>query len=514
MSLARFFDRTADSLVSAIRSDRAELEAVLNRTVVRFTIEEPSADELAQQVGFLFATNLAARLYPTLDFRGPQSLIDHAAELALSINPRIDISRTNAATHTLAWSTELRSSGVAVAADGWNVHIDPTTKSVQPAEPITCMAAGALGIGELFRMVFGDHLRTARTEPRAVSWNIITGGEPTSEVPPLRDRLDLQRLHLAGCGAIGQAFVATLTHAAVGGTLVAHDPETVDLSNIQRYVLTRDSSEGAAKVDLVAGALESSQFAVERVQLPWSIDGALEAERVVVALDSAEARIAVQAGLPREIYNAYTQPLDLGWSRHERFGIDPCLACIYWPTRERRSRADEIAHALGEDRVRILGYLLTSMPVGRPLPAGWLAANRGSLMVNDDWARRSLLGDLVDRGAISAVQEATWSADNIDGLYRGAVCGGAVIPLAHSEAGREHLDVPLAHQTAMAGIMLAIEVIASRSEALRPHRPKQVASRLDMLRGPGPPYGATMAPNHRCICQDAVFRGRYDTRWR
>ena len=46
----------------------------------------------------------------------------------------------------------------------------------------------------------------------------------------------------------------------------------------------------------------------------------------------AMARIGIQAGLPLRIYNAFTGPLDLGWSRHERFGDEPCLACLYWPT--------------------------------------------------------------------------------------------------------------------------------------------------------------------------------------
>ena len=60
--------------------------------------------------------------------------------------------------------------------------------------------------------------------------------------------------------------------------------------------------------------------------------GLVEAQLpTLVALDSPEARIAVQASLPGPLYNAWTHPADVGWSRHERFGEDPCLACLYWP---------------------------------------------------------------------------------------------------------------------------------------------------------------------------------------
>jgi len=69
---------------------------------------------------------------------------------------------------------------------------------------------------------------------------------------------------------------------------------------------------------------------------------------VLAALDTPEARIAVQAGLPEHVYNAWTQPADLGWSRHEAFGTQPCLVCLYWPDRRQPSQHELIADALGQ----------------------------------------------------------------------------------------------------------------------------------------------------------------------
>ncbi|MFX7902704.1 hypothetical protein ABTK34_19770, partial [Acinetobacter baumannii] len=55
-------------------------------------------------------------------------------------------------------------------------------------------------------------------------------------------------------------------------------------------------------------------------------------ERVAVALDTAEDRIALQASLPKWIVNAWTQDVDLGVSRHNFADGGACLACLYLPT--------------------------------------------------------------------------------------------------------------------------------------------------------------------------------------
>jgi hypothetical protein len=54
-------------------------------------------------------------------------------------------------------------------------------------------------------------------------------------------------------------------------------------------------------------------------------------DRVLLAVDSAADRIAAQAALPRWIANAWTQPENIGVSRHSFLGEAPCVACLYMP---------------------------------------------------------------------------------------------------------------------------------------------------------------------------------------
>jgi hypothetical protein len=88
--------------------------------------------------------------------------------------------------------------------------------------------------------------------------------------------------------------------------------------------------------------------------------------------------------------------------RHEQFGFEPCLACLYYPDRSRPSEHELIADALRQSPLRVLMYLITRTPVGAPLPH---VAAIPDLPPSEDavaWTRRPLLDDLVDLGFLTS----------------------------------------------------------------------------------------------------------------
>jgi hypothetical protein len=183
-------------------------------------------------------------------------------------------------------------------------------------------------MADLFRLIFAEELGArGRRRPQPGSFNIVTLGEPTFEMPPL-EGADLGRFNLVGAGAIGQAAALALAKSGVVGTMFAVDPEKLAVSNLQRHVLTRDDDVGAVKVDLLRERLSDTGVEVVPIPMRWDhmlVDGQAP---TLVALDTPEDRIGVQASLPGPVCNAWTQPSDVGWSRHERFGEQPCLACF------------------------------------------------------------------------------------------------------------------------------------------------------------------------------------------
>jgi len=381
MSLPRFFSRVADAIQPVAAIDAQALADHLETVTIAIHAPSSAADSALETDAALLAVNLAAHLYPSIHLSGPGSWTDPAANLARAINPDTDIYTDDEPPRsskvvTLDWRSHPARSAhgptVTVGADGWNALVDPHETADRPATPLAALAAATLGIAEVFRIAFADALgERGRRDRQPGGFNLITCGPPAATAFP-SGRIDrLPDAHLIGAGAIGQAcLLALLTDNKAAGLTVV-DPQSTELSNLQRYVLMTDSDIGQAKTDLAVRAANGSAVTITPVPTEWGADlrtGPGTARIVLTALDTAADRIAVAAGLPPSAYNAWTQPADVGWSRHEQFGSEPCLACLYYPDHPRPNEHELIASALRQPPLRILTYVMTGTPVGTPLP--------------------------------------------------------------------------------------------------------------------------------------------------
>lgn len=515
MSLPRFLDRVVDATAPVLGGlDREAVRAKLQNASITLVAGERAADGAAR-AGFLLAANLLARLYPRIRLRGPVGLVHAAEGEIILINPGADVATTtaDATTATLAYEADVDGDdAVAVSARGWNVYVDTAVDDVDaPAAAPPALAAAALGVAEVFRVVFADDLGArGRRGRQPGAFNVITLIEPSFEMV-VPETVDVGSFRLVGAGAIGQAAAKTLAAAGARGTMVAIDHDKVALSNLQRYVLTRDGDVGAVKVDLLRERLAKSGVEVVPAQTEWHAGLVEEQLPTLVALDSPEARIGAQASLPGPIYNAWTQPADVGWSRHERFGDEPCLACLYWPEHERPSRHEQIAAAFRQHPLRVLSYLVhRAIPIGQPLPAGGIPVIPGFEAPSDAerWLTTPLVDDIAAAAEIDVAELAGWRDRPLADVYQDGICGGALLHLNVGETSREVL-VPLAHQSALAGVMLATEFLVAQLPELRAVRADAVEGRYDVLAGLPQLLARPRARTPRCICGDAVFRDVY-----
>lgn len=274
------------------------------------------------------------------------------------------------------------------------------------------------------------------------------------------------------------------------GRLHFVDPEDIELSNVQRYVLASRSDVGRSKVEL--GASRHAQgLSLEPHHLTLSAflaQQGYEWNYFLLGLDSAKDRRSAQSSLPRWIANAWTQPGDLGVSTHPHFGDEgACVACMYLPSGPRRNDDEIVATALGipqlQNDVRTLLYS------GAPLQQAFL----------------QLIGASIAKPLEALLP---FEGCSIHDLYVEGFCGGAVIPIG--EAGRppEDLHVPLAHQSALAGILLAATFVRS---CLGGDPAMISATRVDVLQAVGTHLAQPVQARRdaRCICDDPVFRDRY-----
>jgi Prokaryotic E2 family C/ThiF family len=498
MALAEYFDRGAVAAAQLIAGfDEAAFKSVLSDTTVGVALGPEAVYAEGQHLADL-VTRLLARLYPSVAITAAPEAAGLAAtliHLARDINPAIDISNdVRAKTGLVIGSgTATYDAPVYLGSDGWIAFVRtngpaPVGKS---QNPFGAGAAACLGCANVFRLLFNvghdqlDHSATYSTYSAA-------GSEPGTEQADLPTKLPDGSV-LIGAGAIGNAAAWALARTPMAGRLHLVDPEAVELSNLQRYVLAGRDHVGRVKVDLLADAFANGIESVSH-EVRWADfaeQNGYDWRYALVALDSAADRRAVQAALPERILNAWTQPGDLGVSHHGRFsGAGACLCCLYLPSGEIKSEDRLVAEALAipehEFQVRELLYS------GAPAPPDLL----------DLVAER--LG--VSRDALSA-----FTTRSVRELYVEGVCGGAVLPLNDLPSPQHGVHVPLAHQSALAGVLLAASF--ARDIGTR-QRDSTEITRIDLMR----PLGTQLRQpalkgDRRCVCADHDYLDRYLEKW-
>ena len=292
---------------------------------------------------------------------------------------------------------------------------------------------------------------------------------------------------LAGAGAVGNAAAWALSRTAVDGSIEIVDHESVDLGNLQRYVLAERDDEAREKAPFVAGRFVGKLTATGHA---CTIAEFLQnknhkVDNLLLALDSAKDRCAAQASLPRRVANAWTQPGDLGVSCHD-FLEGACVSCMYLPSGKRKNEDEIIAESFGvPDRLMQVRTLLYK--------------NQG--------APRDLLDAIAAARDVPLDRLLAFKGRPLRALYTEGFCGGAVIPLGEPGRPANEVHVPLAHQSALAGVLLAaagvrmsrgghVGSVVTQYDVLKPQERFQV-------------YPAAKPPGERCICQDADYRDAY-----
>lgn len=473
--------------------DDEAIRRKLQGTVVALSFGLQAARSPDGQALLDLLIRLLARLYPRLVVRG-HNADAHATslwELARSINPHIEMVPEKDATFSIVVGDDVAappSPFIGAGCRGWRgmvgTELLPVTDS---GNPFGAGIAAALAAANVFRHVF---ISADLLDRSAVLAAIPDGGNL-----PTPSNVDIGTANvLCGVGAVGQAVVWALGRSPVRGDLDLVDHESVELDNMQRYVLTAVSDDGRLKTTLAARHI-GEHLRVQEHAVRWSEFVARQGyawNRVVCAVDSAGARRQVQASLPRWICNAWTQPGDLGISRH-LFGRGACAACLYMPRTPMPNEDAIIAAALG-------------------IPDGPLLMRVRELLFRNAGVPDDLLAVIADRRPdVDRASLMEFSGRPLRQLYREGFCGGAVLPIGRAGMPQADVHVPIAHQSALAGVLAAAALVAD-ALGLRPGRTDSL--RVDLLRPL--PSGVRFQPigaERGCLCQDRDYQRRYLAKW-
>ena len=502
MAVADYFDRAALAAAHALKGgfEGTRFRHLLEDTPVGFAIDE-SANTIEGSAIADVTVRLLARLYPTVSITATDGAADAAArftQLAREINPAIEIRSEPAAVGIVVGSAPSTfAEKIYLGANGWDAHVSTEgAQRVGETElPFGGAAAACIGCANLFRRIFTDDWPSSGDRQLVFSTFDLTNAA-TKEQPQLPEA-DLDPVVLVGVGAIGNAAAWALARIPIKGTLHLVDDQTIELSNLQRYLLSTRADEDAVKADVAERLFEGpgahlTAIAHKQSWAEFADENGYQWPRLLLALDSAAARRSAQASLPQWIANSWTQPGDLGVSVHPTFsGDSACVSCLYLQDKELPSEDKLIADAIGVPELvdQVRQFIHTGE--GLQLPFLNVVAQRLGL-------DQSNIEPFVGRP--------------VRDLYVVGICGGAVLPLGAAGVPDASLHVPLAHQSALAGIVLAASYMRSLSEAA--FTDTRLA-RIYLLKALPElePLPMLKRGDGRCICEDADYLRAYERKW-
>jgi|SRR5579859_5055469 len=496
MALADYYARSAVAAAQVLAGfDEERIREILDseRVGVRIGTDTIRSDEGHALLDLLI--RLIARLYPTLVIcaePGTQDAAQNAKDLARRINPSVEFASDP--TVEIAIGTELscpeECTRIFVGSSHWNAFVGTTKPFTvdQSSNPFGAGAAACLAAANLFRWVF---LRDKPCLDKDAVFSLLKCESCRSDDSPLSGSFG--EMVLVGAGAIGNGAAWALSRLPMEGALHVVDDETIDLGNLQRYILAERSENGGVKVEVLARHFRKG---VQAKPHPVKFDAFVAAEgytwpRMLLALDSSYDRRSAQASLPLWIANAWTQPGDLGVSSHD-FLNGACVACMYLPEGAIENEDAIIAAAFGVPdqliQIRTLLYTAQGVP-------------------------RELLDVISATRSIPIERLLPFQGRAVRDLYVEGFCGGAVLPLGGLGRPRQEVHVPLAHQSALSGLLLAASAVR---QYLGLDNSGTRVTRIDVMRPLGSDLTQVAAKDPRgiCICQDADYQEVYKSKYR
>ena len=502
MALANFFNKSALAASQVLNGyDRSAFETRLLNSPVEIAFDEQAISTDEGKATLELTVRLLARLYPELILTGlalkDSEHVAQLRELSQSINPAIGFEAITPVITVVIGATKIdRSSSVIyIGSDGWVVKLSPQdpVASGNSCNPFAAGAAACFGAANVFRLIFNDQLDAADMDlPFSMSLlNYDRLGQENLVSKEIDDSgsINLGVVTLVGIGAIGNGVVWALSKLPIlKGELHLVDHEKVDLSNLQRYILA-----GQQDIDNTKSQLGKSQFRHSKLNIHpyngnwasylnsgdhWNLD------MVLAAVDSSRDRIAIQGALPKQVLNAWTQPGDLGISRHLNFLDEACLNCLYPSKSAAKSESQLISESFGlaheEITIRELLY--------------------NNAVVDAYWAEKIAQAKNIPIDLLMP-----HLGQPIRNFYHAVFCGGILI--GHEQ--NQKVETPMAFQSALAGILLASELVTIKGGFRSV--PIQTMTRINLLRPIthyiNEPLRKSNAQN--CICQDEDFRAQY-----
>lgn len=510
MALANFFDKINLGASQILKTyDSSAFESKLLAQCICVQFGDDALGSFEGQTALDLLIRLLARLYPNIKLKNiaangkHDDFVKQLKTLTMQINPVINLDESQEETFVLTvgntTAINKTENALFIGSDNWKAFYSVSTPQTigKSHNPFGAAGAVCIACANLFRSIFNDELGNPALDHHVCLCMYNQTIIDNKDAPALPEEITVN-FTLIGAGAVGNAALWTLLQIPnAKGQISLIDNQPVSISNLQRYLLMKQEHITFSKVGIISEIFQAKAgIVIQPYPSRWQeVVGTLSIDQLrllVTALDTGIDRLLVQSTLPEKIINAWTSPECLGVSRHLDFSNEVCLACLYMPTVKVKSESEKIAAALNmperEDFIR--HYLAKNVPIDE-----------------------QFIVTVSHIGGIDQAKLRQYMNQPVCILYSEGICGGGIVTLNPNSQVPQDMEVPLAHESAMAGILLAAEVIIESLQIRT--KPIEALTKINLMR-PLHEHLLEKEGKHysgKCLCQDKIIQKRYSEKW-
>lgn len=386
-----------------------------------------------------------------------------------------------------------------VSSSGWSIYLSklkPCQWKNFVVNPLSAFYVGTLMVGEVFKNLLKNFVKVDLLDEYIYDFVHYGKIEQPVLCPSLPNYIDLN-LTIIGCGAVGQAIGMALKKLDLRGKITFIDKEIIDISNLQRYPLAFKENIGVSKTELVSWyiaydcnlLLTSFNINTEyRIAINEGIVN-YQMEDVFISVDNKQARLDLQAALPKMIWNVWTDTnensLRYGFGKHDFKDPYECLACAYYPDENIPKQMELNSKLLGIDEKTI-----------------------EKRIQNNDLFKENDLNYLFENFTVPQNQ-----VNNLKLLI-----GKPFKDALHGECGvfnvklsEKHEPTPAPHVPTLAGITAVIQYILSKID---PECSKNIhIGEYDAFSYPNENCLLKKKKNTNCVCNDEIYQEVFREKW-
>jgi len=412
---------------------------------------------------------------------------------------RVDQKNDHSQHLTIAIGAEpLPGAGLRGYASGWNICVTDKTargESIKTSNALCGAMLGVLITSEAFNLTVGSVLGK-NGSPREISVSLLDYSSTISGESAELPEVIIPHATLIGCGAVGNAFVYALSVLPdVSGRLDVVDPDWFTKTNVHRYMLARLADVKTERIYKTQRAKEVLRhhhlFEVVGYEKNFNdfLNDDCDERRIpflISAVDSTGKRRDLGRETPLKAINASTGNFTLALTTHyEAYKLDgPCVGCHYPPRSAEQER-----------------FVLIARETGLPVNQVQELSNTNAKVTS------KLLAIVAAFRGVPLQDYAEYEGQPFDSFYQHGVCGGTEVQTATGKA-----EIPLAHVSAAAGILLACELVKRVTPSLEKYSLNNFLQ-LDLLNLTSAWFRQRKDARGGCDCRRDVYQRRFISKY-